>query len=172
MPEAAEFAWRALLIGGGAKLAMDAWTVARTRLPGVPSLDYALVGRWLGHMPKRRFRHDPIGASLPVRGERALGWAFHYATGVAFAAVLLALWGLEWARLPTLAPALVVGLGSVAAPFLVMQPALGAGVAASRTPRPGAARLQSLLTHGLFGLGLYVSGWATRGCASCAGSIP
>jgi hypothetical protein len=63
---------------------------------------------------------------------------------------------------PTLAPALAVGLGTVVAPFLVMQPAMGAGVAAGRTPNPAAARLQSLVTHAVFGLGLYAGAWLTR----------
>ena len=98
-------------------------------------------------------------AYLAVRGERLIGWAAHYLTGIAFAGTLLAIWGLEWARHPTIAPALIVGLGSVAAPFLLMQPGMGAGVAASRTPRPGAARIQSLVTHAVFGLGLYAAAW-------------
>ena len=57
-------------------------------------------------------------------------------------------------------PPLAVGIGSVAAPFLVMQPGMGAGIAARRTPRPGAARFQSLVTHAIFGLGLYATGWS------------
>jgi Protein of unknown function (DUF2938) len=56
-------------------------------------------------------------------------------------------------------PALLVGIGTVAAPFLLMQPGMGAGIAASRTPRPAAARVQSLLTHFIFGVGLYGAGW-------------
>jgi hypothetical protein len=75
--------------------------------------------------------------------------------------VLLAIWGLDWARHPTIGPALIVGIGSVAAPFLFMQPGMGAGIAASRTPHPATARLHSLVTHGVFGLGLYAAGWAT-----------
>ncbi|WP_264346966.1 DUF2938 domain-containing protein [Rheinheimera sp. MM224] len=39
-----------------------------------------------------------------------------------------------------------------------MQPALGSGIAASKTPSPAKARLKSLLTHSVFGLGLYLSG--------------
>jgi len=35
---------------------------------------------------------------------------------------------------------------------------MGAGIAASRTPRPNAARLQSLISHTLYGLGLYLAG--------------
>jgi hypothetical protein len=38
---------------------------------------------------------------------------------------------------------------------------MGAGVAASRTPHPAAARFQSFVTHAIFGLGLYAAGWAT-----------
>ena len=60
--------------------------------------------------------------------ERAGGW--------------IAIWGLEWARQPTLAPALIVGIGSVAAPFLI-----------------GKGRLQSFVTHTVFGFGLYAAAW-------------
>jgi hypothetical protein len=41
-----------------------------------------------------------------------------------------------------------------------MQPAMGAGLAARRTPRPQAARLHSLAMHVVFGLGLYASALA------------
>ena len=58
---------------------------------------------------------------------------------------------------PPLGPALAVGIGTAAAPFFLMQPGMGAGFAAGRTPRPNAARLQSLITHSVFGLGLYGS---------------
>jgi len=136
---------------------MDAWGIARKRLLGAPAPDYGLVGRWIGWMPRGRFRHDRISATPALKGEKAVGWIAHYAIGIGFAAIPLAIWGVEWARNPTLVPALVVGLGSVAAPFLVMQPGMGAGIAASRTPRPNAARLQSLVTHAVFGLGLYAS---------------
>ncbi|MDF3832969.1 DUF2938 domain-containing protein [Cupriavidus basilensis] len=149
----------ALLIGAGATAATDIWAAAQKRLLGIPPLDYALVGRWLAHLARGRFRHDPIAASPPVQGERLIGWIAHYLIGMAFAALLLVFWGLDWTRHPTLGPALIVGIGSVAAPFLLMQPGMGAGVAASRTPRPAAARLHSLVTHGIFGLGLYGTGW-------------
>lgn len=151
----------AVLTGAGATALMDVWGIARKRLLGVPAPDYGLVGRWFAHMARGRFRHERIAASPPLKGERLIGWTAHYLTGIAFAAVLLAIWGLDWARHPTLGPALIVGIGSVAAPFLVMQPGMGAGIAASRTPRPAAARVQSLVTHAIFGFGLYAGGWAT-----------
>ncbi len=151
----------ALSIGLGATAVMDGWAIARQRLLGIPPPNYGLVGRWLAYLTRGRFRHDPIAASPPVRGERAIGWIAHYVIGIAFAAILLALYGLDWARHPTLVPALIVGIGSVAAPFLLMQPGMGAGIAASRTPRPAAARIQSLLTHAIFGLGMYAAAWVT-----------
>ena len=157
-----EYLVAALVMGFGATAVMDIWAIARKRLLGMPALDYALVGRWLAYLARGRFRHDRIAASPPVKAERLIGWTAHYLIGIAFAAALLAVWGLDWAREPTLGPALLVGVGSVAAPFLLMQPGMGAGIAASRTPRPNAARLQSLLTHAIFGLGLYVAAWVAN----------
>ena len=152
----------ACIIGIGATAVMDLWGIARRRLLGTPAPNYGLVGRWIGHMAGGRFRHRAIAAAAAVRGELAIGWAAHYVIGISFAALLVVLGGLEWVRHPTLAPALLVGVGTVAAPFLVMQPAMGAGIAGSRTPRPAAARLQSLVNHAVFGLGLYAAGWAAH----------
>jgi hypothetical protein len=147
-----------LVLGLGATAVMDAWGIARRPLLSLPRPDYGLVGRWLVHMAHGRFRHDAIAASAPMRGEALVGWSAHYLTGVAFAAVLVGLWGVEWLRHPTLWPALAVGLGSTAAPFLLMQPGMGAGIASARARRPGAARLQTIVTHTVFGLGLYAAG--------------
>ena len=71
--------------------------------------------------------------------------------------VLLAIWGLDWVRSPTLWPALLVGVGTIVAPWFVMQPAMGAGIAGSRTPSPRATRLRNLGTHAVYGVGLYLS---------------
>lgn len=144
-------------VGAGATLAMDAWGLLLRRVYGVAGLDYRFVGRWLGHLPRGRFRHDGIGKSAPVAGEALLGWTAHYAIGIAFAAGLVAFRGADWLAAPTLAPAVLAGLVTVAAPYFVMQPAFGMGIASSRTPDPTAARLRSLITHLVFGTGLYLA---------------
>ena len=162
MQTAMDYEVSALFTGIGATALMDLWTIARKRLLGTAAPNYGLVGRWLGRMRRGSFRHESIAAAPPVHGERLIGWGAHYLIGIAFAGLLLGVWGLAWIQQPRIGPALAVGIGSVAAPFLVMQPGMGAGIAASRTPRPAAARLQSLATHAIFGLGLYAAGWSTR----------
>ena len=166
MNPSAECVLYAVAIGAGATLATDAWAMIRKRLTGVAPPDYGLVGRWLGHMPRGRFRHAAIAASRPIEGERAIGWTAHYLTGIAFASVLLGIFGLEWVRHPTIGPALIVGIGSVVAPLFVMQPGMGAGIAASRTSNPAAARMRSLVMHAVFGVGLYISGWVIRSASA------
>jgi DUF2938 family protein len=151
-----------LIVGVGATAAMDAWGFVRQRALGIRGANYALVGRWLAWMPRGRFRHQSIAATPAVRHERLIGWVAHYAIGVAFAGVLLGAFGSAWIHAPTLIPALLVGVGTVAAPLLVMQPGMGAGLAARRTPHPNAARVQSLITHAVFGFGLYGAGWIAK----------
>jgi Protein of unknown function (DUF2938) len=138
---------------------MDLWAAFLRRSFNVSSLDYALLGRWIGHFARGHFRHESIGKAAPVRGERVIGWIAHYTIGVVFAAVLLATAGMNWLHQPTPGPALVVSSVTLVAPFFVMQPAMGAGIAASRTPRPNVARLRSVLTHTVYGAGLYASAW-------------
>ncbi len=147
------------LVGIGATLVIDLWAAVRKRLLGVPAPDYAMVGRWLAHMPHGRFRHAAIAKAEPVPGEGMLGWSAHYLIGIAFAALLALTTGSNWFLHPTLAPALLTGIATVAAPLLLMQPGMGAGIAARNTPNPARARLHSLLTHSLFGLGMYLTGW-------------
>lgn len=152
-----EIAVRVVAVGLGATAVMDGWGLMLRHVYGVAGLDYRLVGRWLGHMPRGRFTHDGIGKSAPVAGEAALGWAAHYGIGIAFAAGLAATAGVGWLRQPAVLPALAAGLVTLLLPYLVMQPAFGMGVASSRMPNPTAARLRSLITHLVFGFGLYAA---------------
>lgn len=152
-----EFIVRAIVVGIGATLVLDLWSVFLYRAFGIQGLSYPMVGRWLGHLARGRLTHESIGKAAPIAGEAALGWGAHYAIGVLFAGVLLVLWGVEWAYQPTLLPALIVGIGAVVAPFFILQPGMGAGIAASKTPKPNVARLRSLIAHTVFGLGLYLT---------------
>jgi hypothetical protein len=151
---------RVVAIGVGATAVMDLGGEALRRTTGAAPLDVRLLGRWLGHLRHGRLRHPDILAAEPVAGERELGWAAHYAIGVTFAATLAAARP-NWPTRPTLAPALATGLATTAAPWVVMQPAFGLGIAASRTPDPALARLRSLRAHAIYGLGLYLAARVT-----------
>lgn len=159
MDHATEYLTSAILIGAGATALTDLWAIVRQRLGGGAAPDFGLVGRWIAWMPRGRFHHAAIAKAAPMPHERAIGWAAHYLIGIAFASLLLAICGIEWARHPTIGPALIVGVLTVAAPFLILQPGMGAGIAASRTPEPAAVRVRSVVTHAVFGLGLYLTAW-------------
>jgi DUF2938 family protein len=143
-------------IGIGATLVMDLWNLFLKHAFSIPSLNYCLLGRWVRHMPGGTLRHANITAAPQKPFECTVGWLAHYTIGAVFALVFVILASGDWLANPTLPPALLYGLGTVVFPFFIMQPSLGLGIAASRTPRPMQARLKSLVTHTVFGVGLYV----------------
>lgn len=151
---------RSAAIGIGATAVMDLWLLLLQSL-NVPTLNFALLGRWVGHMPRGRWAHDGIAKAEPVRGELGLGWAVHYATGIVFATLLVFLAGPQWLQAPTIAPPLALGMVTVAVPLFLMQPAIGAGIASSRTKTPALNCLKSLANHTVFGLGLYAAALST-----------
>ncbi|HEV8238800.1 MAG TPA: DUF2938 family protein [Thermoanaerobaculia bacterium] len=110
-------------------------------------------------MPEGTFWHASIATARKKRFECSVGPAAHYAIGIVFA-VAFVLLSEGWLERPTLAPVLLYGIATVAFPLFVMQPALGLGFAAAKTPKPNQARLKSLMTHTIFGVGLFVCAWA------------
>jgi hypothetical protein len=157
MSEGLEIVVRVVLIGIGATVVLDLWNAFLKRLFGVSSLNMGMLGRWFGHFPRGRFMHDSIGEASPIPGERIIGWSAHYAIGITWAALLVAISGLDWGRHPTPLPALIVGLVTLIAPFFIMQPGMGIGIAASKAPTPNVARLKSIVSHTVYGIGLYGS---------------
>lgn len=164
MPTPQDFAHIAL-IGSGATVVLDAWLLLLKRL-GVPNSGFGLIGRWVGHLARGRLAHPSIAKAEPVAHEVGLGWLTHYAVGIAFAGLSVAVLGIEWARRPSFLPALAIGVATVVLPLFVMQPAMGAGFAASKTPAPLMNCLRSLANHAVFGCGLYLAAvalaWAIR----------
>ena len=150
------------VIGIGATAVMDLWLLFLSRL-GVPTTSFAMVGRWVGHFARGRFAHVAIARAAPVRGELGLGWLTHYLVGVAYAALLVAVQGPAWLERPTFLPALAFGVVTVAAPWFVMQPAMGAGVLARKTAAPLKNSLRNLGNHAVFGSGMYLAAVAVAG---------
>ena len=156
MSIAATYILGAIAIGIGATLVMDLWNLFLKRTFSIRSLDYCLLGRWLRHMPEGTFRHASITAAPQKPLECTVGWIAHYTIGVVFALVFIVLASGDWLARPTLPLALLYGIGTVVFPFFIMQPSLGFGIAAAKMPQPLQARLKSLVTHTVFGAGLYL----------------
>lgn len=148
----------AVLLGLGATAFMDLFALIIKKLWNIPSLDYRIVGRWIGHFKNGIFSHPNIIQASPIRNEKVIGWVAHYSIGIMFAYVLLLIWGENWIIQPRLFPAIAIGLVTTLAPWLMMQPAFGFGIAASKLPNPSMARLRSIQVHLVYGIGLYLSG--------------
>ena len=146
---------RTVLIGIGATALLDLWAMLLKRVFGFPLPNWALVGRWFAHLPRGRFAHEDIGRSEPVRNELAVGWAAHYAVGILFAGIVVAIWGAGWIRNPTFLPALIVGLATVGCGWFILQPGMGAGIAASKRANANTVRALNIVGHTVFAIGLW-----------------
>jgi hypothetical protein len=158
MNNLAIFFMSAILIGLGATLTFDLWGWFLKRAFKVAPSNICLVGRWLRYMPGGIFRHSNIGSVPPKSAECTVGWIAHYLIGIMFASIFVAFAGSSWLENPTPVPAIAFGGVTVLAPFVIMQPSMGLGVAASRASNPALARLRSLMNHTAFGAGLYLFG--------------
>lgn len=152
-----EIVFQGVLIGIMATMGMDAWAVIVKYVLRLPTAHWDMVGRWIGHMRRGRFVHLSIADASPVARELAIGWIAHYFTGVTYGIAYMTIVRGILDRNPTLFSALVFGLVTLAAPWLILQPGMGAGIFASRTPRPGVVRLVNLSMHLVFGASLYVA---------------
>jgi hypothetical protein len=152
----------AIIVGMGATLIVDLWNLFLKRTFGIRSLNYCLLGRWILHMPEGTFGHATILGAPEKPFECTVGWIAHYTTGIMLALVFVVLASGDWLAQPTLLPALLYGIGTVAFPFFIMQPSFGLGIASSRTPKPTQARLKSLMTHAVYGIGLWLCALGVR----------
>lgn len=147
-----------LLVGIIATAIFDIWGQIAARIVGMPRPAWGLPGRWFAACARGHLRHDTIADAAPVANEAAIGWAGHYLIGIAYAAAVVLIAGPGWLAAPTLAPALVVGIVTVAAGWFFMAPCMGFGIASSRTARPWTLRAMQIVAHVVFGLGLYLGG--------------
>jgi hypothetical protein len=147
-----------VLIGVIATIGMDIWAAVAKYVFRLPTADWAMVGRWFGHMPRGVFVHRPIADSAAIPNELVIGWVAHYVTGLVYGLAYLYIVRVLFSSDPSLISALAFGVATVVAPWFIMQPGMGAGVFATRTPRPGLMRLINLSMHTVFGASLYV-GW-------------
>jgi len=146
-----------IFIGVFATLVIDLWAMMLKHGFKQQTTDWGMAGRWFAYLPRGVFIHNPIGKTEPVNNEKLIGWSAHYTTGVIYAWMYIALVTKVFNTQPELISALLFGIVTVLAPWFIMQPGMGMGVLASKTPNPWTKRFQSLTVHSIFGLALYVS---------------
>ncbi|WP_122072915.1 DUF2938 family protein [Pseudophaeobacter sp. EL27] len=155
-----EFDWfiiqLAALAGVIATVVIDLLGWIRRRWFGISGPDWGLVGRWLWRLPQGDLVLEPQDRVRPAMlWEQSLGWVFHYGVGIVLAQGLTGIVGSSWLTSPEPVVPILFGLSTVVLPLCLMQPAMGAGFAARKAPNPALMRLNSLITHGVFGVGLY-----------------
>lgn len=149
--------FKTALIGVGGTIILDLWALFMARVMGVPVTNWAMVGRWFGNMPRGQFVQAAMSKAESVKGELAIGWIAHYVIGIGYGFLLLTFWGRVWLERPTLLPPMILVWVLLVAPYFMMMPGMGMGIAGSRTPKPNITRLKSVLGHSVFGVGMYAT---------------
>jgi Protein of unknown function (DUF2938) len=152
-----DFILSSVLMGVLTTLIFDVWVTLAARYAGGPKVNWAMPGRWFAYLLRGRFFHHTIAQSAPIPRELLLGWFFHYWVGILFAAATLLIGGPDWIHKPTLGPALFVGISTVLCGWLILSPGLGFGIAGSAFPDANKRRIFQLISHVVFGFGLYLS---------------
>ena len=152
-----------ILIGIGATVAMDIWAFLLAPIFGQARPNWAMPGRWLGHVFRGRVFHDNIAAADPIGNELALGWAFHYGVGVIYGVIWALIAGPDWLAAPTFLPVWIFSLVTISAGWFLLQPGMGLGWAASKTAAPWTVRGMGLVAHTFFGLGMWASAMVLAG---------
>lgn len=146
-----------VFLGITATIMFDMWILLQKSL-GLPTLNFAYLGRWVAHFKDMKFIHTSIGEVSKVRLELYIGIAAHYLIGILIAFLLLISKGALWLQNPDIFSAVAVGIATVVFPLLIMQPAMGAGIASRNTAYPIKNSLKSAFNHMIFGLCLYWAG--------------
>ena len=144
-----------LAVGAVATAASDIWQQVQRPLTGIPEANWPVTGRWVLGWREGRMYDPAIGTRPSLTGEAAVGWGFHYLIGVIYGAIYLGFVYYVANTIPTLLNGLIFGLVTLAAPFLLMKPALGGGLFGLKAPNPGKGMFLSITAHAMFGVGLY-----------------
>src|SRR5947209_18827629 len=106
-------------------LFLDLWQQALKAATGLPSGNWALVGRWFVEAGQGRIFHDPIAKAPAYPNEVAIGWTGHYAVGILYGVVYVGLIEDVLGLAPTIANGIVFGVASVVVPWFFFMPAMG-----------------------------------------------
>jgi hypothetical protein len=141
-----------VIVGLVGVAAFDLWHTLLQRMFSIRAPNWAVMGRWL--LSPSSIGKPP--AAPFTLAERALGASAHFVTGIVFGVCLVLIAGSEWVDHPTVLLAVAFGVVTTVFAWLLIMPALGHGIAASKTPVARKVRLVSLSAHAVMGVGFYL----------------
>jgi len=71
MSHTSEFVLHTSFIGVGATIVMDLWALLLKQL-GIPSLNFAFLGHWIGHLPDGQWTDESMTKAIPIKV--SCGW--------------------------------------------------------------------------------------------------
>ncbi|KGB56270.1 hypothetical protein FG91_00772 [Sphingopyxis sp. LC81] len=147
----------AIITGIFGALAFDIWNALAQRLAGIRAPNWGILGKWL-LAPFAAVDGTPAPSGPPTFTliERILGETAHYVTAILFALALILAMGTDWLAHPTPMPAIAAGLLTTIFAWFLIMPALGAGIAGTKTPAPLKLCVTTLTSHAIMGAGFYV----------------
>jgi hypothetical protein len=148
---------RSFIVGMLATFTMDGLTVLTIKLGLIAPLPPRLIGRWFASVARGQLVHTDIGQLTPINYELAVEVPLHYAIGITLALTYLLMSSVLGLHPKNPVFALVFALFTCALPWFVMFPAMGYGWFGTHGPIGTRLFLDSLVTHCLYGVGLWLA---------------
>jgi hypothetical protein len=143
-------------VGLFATFCMDLWGVILNLTFHIPRPSYEPIGRFLLSLFDLKTYFSDLSPTHMFLLKNSLGWVTHITIGLIDAALYMIFIFKILKSKPHFLTSLFFAWAMIFMPFLIEQPALGMGVAASHSLHPDLARFMTLSYHTAFGIGLYV----------------
>ena len=149
--------WQVLLAGVIATASMDVLSAIAIQLRLIAPLSPNVIGRWFASVARAHPLHEDIARTAPRNHELAMVLPTHYAIGMFLTALfVLTANRIGW-PVRSVWLALAFGLCTNVFPWLLMFPAMGYGFFGSHGPEGTRLFVSSLVSHFLFGLGIWLA---------------
>jgi len=145
-----------LFVGVGSTILLDLWVTLVEKATSIPPTNWGIVGRWIIGIPNGHWTLDTSVNHEPTVTEKVLGWLFHYIVGIAYAVLIILLFGAGFIDSPSIMPVIIVGLIlSTLAGLAILMPALGGGFMGRLIPNWFATFIYLVIAHAIFAIGQY-----------------
>ena len=148
---------RTVAAGVVGTLVMDALNHLLSRTELILKIDVRMIGRMTAGWIRGRFLYENPDQIEPDDNELFLGYAAHYAIGLALAAIFVIGWDQTVGGPVSPLWALVYGFATTVASHFFVYPSMGLGVCGRRSAEGRKAALSPLANHLFFGIGMAIA---------------